>query len=176
MGMKQERMGSNNGCWGTETIIFSKPEEHQIVQNSILTTLPKLEKNWRITHDFKPTFYTRDGGETLCLMKGNDWVMSFCITATNTEIGFNSKHCSPARCLIKNMPTIGEWTTIDVMNEELEPGKCTFTVFFGGEEVFKEEKPGTRELIDVCVAATSTDNDRSVQPGFIRGLTIMTKK
>ena len=126
-----------------------------------MTTLPKLEKNWRITHDFKPTAYI-GRGFSLRLMKGTDWVMYLCFDARNTEIGFNSKHCSPARFHITSVPTIGEWTTIDVMNEELEPGKCTFTVFFGGEEVFKEEKPGTRELSDVCVAATLVNFDEMV--------------
>ena len=75
---------------------------------------------------------------------------------------------------------IVHWTTIDVSNEELEPGKCTFTVFIGGEQVFKdedveeEEEEGTIELTNVCVAATS--HDERVQDGYIRGLTIMTKK
>ena len=81
------------------------------------------------------------------------------------------------------MPKIGEWTTIDVVNEELEHGAeaeawSTLTVFFGGRQIFKEEKPGSRELTDVCVTAVTTRAHYTVkaQPGFIRGLTIVTKK
>ena len=55
-------------------------------------------------------------------------------------------HRSPWPYSIPEVPILGEWTTIDIINEELEPGKCTLTVLFGGRQVFKEEKAGTLDL------------------------------
>ena len=43
------------GIWPEATILFQKPEEHLISKGSFLTTIPKLEKNWIITFDFKPS-------------------------------------------------------------------------------------------------------------------------
>ena len=43
------------GIWPEATILFEKPEEHLISKGSFLTTIPKLEKNWIITFDFKPS-------------------------------------------------------------------------------------------------------------------------
>ena len=138
-----------------------------------MTTLLKLEKQWRITHDFKPTVYNIEDRETLCLMKGTETVMYICFTETTTLIRLISQYWLNAECLIKEVPKIGEWTTIDVINEELKPGKCTLTVFFGGRQVFKEEKLGTRAITDVETSISSTFQ---AIPGFIRELTIMTKK
>ena len=164
------------GGWGTETIIFSKPEEHNIVADCTLTTIPKLEKQWRITHDFKPMAYNSGGSWrcTLRLEKGYDQVMNFCFKETDTMINCVSQHWLNARYSSTDLPQIGEWTTIDVTNEELEPGKCTLTIFFGEKQVFQEEKEGARALTNVCVTATSSP--QHVQNGFIRRLTIMTKK
>ena len=82
------------GGWGTETIIFSKPEEHNIVADCTLTTIPKLEKQWRITHDFKPMAYNSGGSWrcTLRLEKGDDQVMNFCFKETDTMINCVSQH------------------------------------------------------------------------------------
>ena len=166
------------GTWGTETIIFSKPQVHQIVYGSTLTSLSKLEKHWRITHDFMPTAYNVDGGFTLNLLRGTDPAMIFSFTTTTTMICCEAKYWGRVSCLIKEVPKIGGWTTIDVINEELEPGKCTFTVLLDGRQVFKDEKSGTRELANVglFVGATVNYTLAYAQQGFIRGLTIMTKK
>ena len=143
-----------------------------------MTTLSKLEKQWRITHDFMPTAYDVDGGFTLYLLRGTDAAMSFSFTTTTTMIRCEAKYWAHVSCLVKEVPTIGGWTTIDVMNEELESGKCTFTVLLDGRQVFKDEKAGTRELTNVRVSVGAAVNYTSAyaQQGFIRGLTIMTKK
>ena len=37
------------------TTAFSLESEHQIVRNSLLTTLPNMTKEWRVTFDVNPT-------------------------------------------------------------------------------------------------------------------------
>ena len=171
------------GPWGRKTIILSKYEEHQITQNAVLTTIPRLEKHWRITFDLKPTEYnsntTNNGyfGSALRLKKGTDSIMSFFFQSNTTSVGCTSDHWTTASCSVDILPKIGVWTTFDVVNEELEEGKCTLTVFIGGKQVFKEEKDGSRAVTDVTVTSASAPNGQNkVANGFIRGLTIMTKK
>ena len=124
-----------------------------------------------------PTAFNVDGGFTLNLLRGTDAAMSFSFTTTTTMIRCEAKYWAHVSCLIKEVPNWG-WTTIDVINEELEPGKCTFTVLLDGRQVFKDEKAGTRELANVGLFVGATVNYTSAyaQQGFIRGLTIMTKK
>ena len=152
-----------------------------------MTTLSKLEKQWRITHDFMPTAYIVDGGFTLNLLRGTDPTMIFSFTTTTTMIRCEAEYWGRVSGLIKEVPKIGGWTTIDVINEELEPGKCTFTVLLDGRQVFKDEKADTRELANVGLfvgainqsinqCATVNYTSAYAQQGFIRGLTIMTKK
>ena len=171
--MKEEQTGGINK-WGAETIIFSKSEEHKITAGSTLTTLPKLEKQWRITHEFKPMTYKSGNACSLRLMEGTQAVISFWFSATSTTIYFANRR--EKNIAIKAVPKIGEWTTIDVTNEELEPGKYTFTVFIGGVQVFKDQQVavGPTEFFNVCV--TEAFDQLQAQDGHIRGLTIMTKK
>ena len=51
-------------------IVYTKVEEHQLVKDTLLTTLPTLGKEWRVTHDFKPTEYVGGYGNSLHLTIG----------------------------------------------------------------------------------------------------------
>ena len=94
------------------------------------------------------------------------------------DIGFTNanmqiRYCSPWPTRahdIPEAPRIGEWTTIDIINEELEPGKYTLTVIFGGRPVFREEQAGTFDL-----NTSTVSYGYGIQPGHIRNLSIMTK-
>ena len=43
------------------TNAFSLDGEHTIVKSKLLTTLPELTKEWRVSLEVKPTAYTRYG-------------------------------------------------------------------------------------------------------------------
>ena len=38
-------------------VVFSHPGEHQLVKNTLLSTLPTLGKEWKISFQFNPTNY-----------------------------------------------------------------------------------------------------------------------
>ena len=44
--------------WATS---FSHPGEHLLKKETLLTTLPTLDKEWKVTFDFKPTSYKYRG-------------------------------------------------------------------------------------------------------------------
>ena len=156
--------------WGTT--IFSKPEEHQIEWYK-LTDINNPCKQWRVTHDFKPTSYTTALCYTIRFIHpGFGSVMTIGFTTTTTQIRCPSPWPTAIHS-IPEVPRIGEWTTIDIIHEEQEPGKYALTVIFGGRQVFREEKVGTWDLDDgdyISYAALTV-----IQPGYIRKLSIMTK-
>ena len=145
---KQKRNGNKDNIngWGT---IYSKAEEHKI-ETCRLTEINKPCKQWRITHDFKPTPFNAANNYTVYYtlrfavpdyshvhnMLIDEHVMDICFTTRTTYIT-NRSPWPDATHSICEVPKIGEWTTIDIINEELEPGKSTLTVLFGGRQVFQ---------------------------------------
>ena len=176
----------SSGNWTPETIVYSKSEAHSIMNyGPSLTTIPKLEKHWRITFDFKPNqsslvpvnrFDSDFGKRVLSLVKRNNGaVLALYFQGNYTKIHCYGSDWRSAYCDVNILPKIGDWTTYDVINEELEPGKCRFKVFIGGKLVFEEEKQGTREITDVTVN-TGAWADSTRTEGHLRRLTIRTKK
>ena len=53
--------------------IYTKAEEHQLVQGTLLTTLPTLGKEWKVTHDFKATKYLNTWCNSLHLTIGGEY-------------------------------------------------------------------------------------------------------
>ena len=162
--------------WGKETITFSMPEEHRVGPAATLTILPKLEKQWRIIHDFKPVSYERHVRYALALCKEGNVVMSIAFNSITTVVKCISEHWPKVVCNTGGVPRLGEWTTIEIFNEEEEMGKCTFSVIIGGKRVFREDNEGSRDLTDVCVRLAPYSTDDGMQQGYIRRLSIMTKK
>ena len=60
------------------TSTFSLPSEHLLKRNTLLTTLPYLAKEWRISFEFKPNNYNYKGYAQIIHMtiagKGDDLV------------------------------------------------------------------------------------------------------
>ena len=169
---KHKKHGNHHNIKGWETIIYSKPEEHKIEHNR-LTKINNPCKQWRITHDFKPTSYTTELCYTLDFALHGSVVMDIGFTTTTTCINYRPPWPATTHS-IPEVPTIGEWTTIDIVNEEQEPGKYILTVIFGGRQVFREEQAGTWDLNNAQVFYDHpSEND--VQPGYIKNLSIMTK-
>ena len=168
---KQKRNGNN---WGT---IYSKAEEHKI-ETCRLTEIKKPCKQWRIKHDFKPTSYEpKEQNWTLTATIGSMDPIHGCKVIM--YVGFNAA-CMYIICqspwpigthVIREVPRIGKWTTIDIINEELEPRKFTLTVLFGGRQVYREERAGRCNL---NTAQIRYANHNVSQPGYIRNLSIMT--
>ena len=173
---KQKRDGNKDNIngWGT---IYSKAEEHKI-ETCRLTEINKPCKQWRIKHDFKPTSYEpKEQNWTLTATIGSMDPIHGCKVIM--YVGFNAA-CMYIICqspwpigthVIREVPRIGKWTTIDIINEELEPRKFTLTVLFGGRQVYREERAGRCNL---NTAQIKYANHTVCQPGFIRNLSIMT--
>ena len=149
-----------------------------------MTEINKPCKQWRITHDFKPTPFNAANNYTVYYtlrfavpdyshvhnMLIDEHVMDICFTTRTTYIT-NRSPWPDATHSICEVPKIGEWTTIDIINEELEPGKSTLTVLFGGRQVFQIGQAGP---CDLNTAKVYYPASHLHHPGYIRNLSIMT--
>ena len=150
---------------GTDwTTAYSRVRKHVIAKNRLLTTLPKLTKEWRVSFEVNPTSFSRRDASVLHMTIGGKgsgggssvgdripaiWFHktkgAIVSTALNGKVSYNIKRA---------LPLAGEWTKIEV-SQTLVASKYMFSITIGGEQVFT--KPNTKpvELSDVKVYAGS---------------------
>ena len=156
------------------------------MKGTLLTTLPTLGKEWRVTHDFKPTEYLNHYANSLHMtiekdIRNSEYGNSQygdrtpAIWPSTPEDGF---HTTSAVNGIKSYhqdfdrPPVGAWTTI-AMSQTLEGGKYVYRITMGGQEVHAVENRVPAEFQDVKVYASNPWYD--AQPGSIRNLVVETR-
>ena len=166
------------------TTAFSLESEHQIVQDTLLTTLPNITKEWRVTFEVNPTDYSfRSYASILHLTIGGKGVGSSAnVGDRNPAIWFHKTRgvlVSSAQDgkasyskFFKPLPLAGEWTRIEV-SQILVSSQYIYSITIGNKQVFS--KPNTKpvELSDVKVYAGSPWY--SGQKGTLRNLKIEIK-
>ena len=167
------------------TTAYSLEGEHEIAKNTLLTTLPKMTKEWKVTFDVNPTDYrskssasvlhlTIGGKGTGSSAKVGDRIPAIWFhktkgvlvsTALDGKASYNK--------FVKPLPSVGAWTRIEV-KQSLVSSQHIFSITIGNEEVFT--KPNTKpvELSDVKVFAGNPWS--SSQKGSLRNLKIEIKK
>ena len=166
------------------TTTYSLGTEHQIARNSLLTTLPNMTKEWRVTFEVNPTDYSfRSYASILHLTIGGKGVGSSAnVGDRNPAIWFHKTRgvlVSAAQDgkasyskFFKPLPLAGEWTRIEVI-QSLVSSQYMYSITIGKEQVFS--KPNTKpvELSGVKVYAGSPWY--SGQRGSLRNLKIEIK-
>ena len=168
-----------SGLWNTA---YSLREEHQITKGKLLTTIPLLEDEWRVSFDFKADKFvglsqllhmTVGGKGVGKWAKYGDrtpaiWAHSsrgFLISsAVGGKPSFNK--------YFKPLPSTGEWINIEV-GQQLEGSEMIYSIFIAGKKVFSITNSKPAEFENVQVFASS----RWYQPvsGFIKNLLIQNK-
>ena len=159
--------------------------------NSILTKIPKLESQWKIIHDFKPTEYLHETDPRrpplgLFVATGDGrpkWVsiVGICFPFQNIGLlhgitGDNNQIEPQQPVKSTQLPKVGEWTRIELGHEKVD-GKYFLSLSVGGREVGRKEvtDPELRKPTEftVCIG-----NQKRVhcQPGFIRNLIVLEKR
>ena len=153
-----------------------------------LATIPKLEAQWKIIHDFKPTEYCQNGkGGCVSLRIGcggvsreKAGIVFYQSISKNVlkagilyDEGLATEHLA-IKC--NKIPPIGEWTRMEISHEK-EDGKYFLSFSIGGTEVGRKEValPMFRDRTNVKVTIGSSKMGRG-QPGFIRGLVVLQKE
>ena len=170
-----------SGPWGSA---FSFVNEQEIKRDNLLTTLPVLKKEWRVSFEFKATEEIKDGFSQILHMtiggmgaglnaKYGDrtpavWTHStkglLVVSAVGGKVGY-SKYFKP-------LPTLGEWVKIKV-GQELVGQQMIYSISIRGKEVHfvKNTKPAVFKNVGVF-AGNRWHNPLS---GVIRNLLIENK-
>ena len=161
--------------WATT---FSLPSEHQLKRSSLLTTLPTLNKEWKVSFEFKATSYKqRSNAQILQLTIGSKsgsigdrtpalWIHKsrgvYIVTTLNgkpnTGKYFRSKK-----------PNVNEWTSVEMSQVKTGPNYI-FSLVIKGETLWSVKNTDPREFSSVKVFASSPWY--AAQAGSIRGLRI----
>ena len=127
------------------TTAYSMAGELEIAKDSLLTTLPKLTKQWRVSFEVNPTDYENNESASL-------------------RLGYSKT--------VKPLPAAGEWTKIEV-SQVLLGANHVFSISIGDNEVFTKTNSKPVELNRVKVYSGSPWYTN--QNGFIRKLKIETE-
>ena len=165
--------------WDT---ILTSTNEQEIKRNTLLTTIPLLKQEWRVSFELKANKFsglqqilhmTRGGKGSGSGSKYGDrtpaiWTHSsrgFLISsAVNGKYSY-SKY-------LKSLPAVGVWTKIEV-GQQLVGSKMVYSITIGGRKVFSVTNSKPSEFEKVKVYASS--NWFSPLSGSIKNLLIQNK-
>ena len=165
--------------WSTA---FEQADASPLVRGNLLTTIPVLGKQWRVSLEVFPENLNRKGptsalGSILHMVTGERlgrfgkripaiWIHRRKRVLVSTALGkkpfFNKLFPS-------NTPTPGNWTQIEV-SQSLHGQDYIYEIHIGGERVFSLKNTRPRDFYDVKVYAASPW--LPALPGSIRNLKI----
>ena len=177
--MKYQKYKTIGTTFPDMTTVFSLPGEHQLKKGSLLTTLPQLSQEWRISFQFNPSNYNY-----------NDYANLFHLTVGSKSGAHGDRtpamwfHPSYGFVLISSISgnpnygkhlklniAVNQWSTITV-SQDTSSGVFTFRLVVNGVEAFAIENTAPQGFKSVKVYASNPWHE--AQPGLIRSLSIQT--
>ena len=175
-------LGSDSdGCLLDWTPSFSLPDEHLLAQNTLLTTLPTLDKEWRLTFEVNPTSYTyKSFAQIVQLTIGGK---SSAVGDRTPSLWFHrsrgvylattlSGRTSVGRFFKGKLPPIDQWTRFEIKQEK-RGTTFFFSFLIEGQELWSIPNTKPRRFQQVKVYAGSPWY--VAQTGSIKGLQIEQK-
>ena len=160
---------------------FSISGRHLLKQNTLLTTLPTLTKEWRVSFEFNPKNYDYRGYAQILQMTigGKDgnvgdrtpslWIHKtrgvYISTTLNGE-------ADVGKLFRTKKPRINEWTTVEI-SQARKGSKYMFSLVIKGETLWSVENTRPMQFSNVYVYACSVWY--VAQAGSIRGFKIENK-
>lgn len=150
-------------------------------KSTLLTTLPTLSKQWKVSFEFNPKSYNQRGYAQVLQMtvggkSGNvgDRTPSLWLHKTRGVyiVTTLNGRANVGKFFSNMKPPVGEWTRIEI-SQAKQDSSYTFSLTIGGEEVWSVANSKPEEFSDVKVYASSPWY--AAQAGAIRGLLIENK-
>ena len=154
--------------------------EHKIAKSSLLTTIPEMTKEWKITFEVKPTDYSVSGyasvlhatiggrggriGDRIPAIWFHKTKGVLVATALDGKASY-SEHFKP-------LPPAREWSKIEV-RQSLVSSRYIFSIEIGSKNVLTKENTKPVELSNVKVYSGSPWY--SGQKGLIKNMKIFSK-
>ena len=164
------------GPWSTE---YSVVEEQQIQRNQLLTTIPILKKEWKLSFEFKANsfkgltqiFHMTSGGKGAGSgAKYGDrtpaiWAHASKGLLISSAVGGKFSYSK----FFKPLPAPGEWVKVEV-GQEIVGSDVIYSIYIGDKNVFSVRNSRPSEFRNVKAFSASTWY--SPLSGLIRNLII----
>ena len=159
-------LDSTQGFWGIEplgksewTTGYSMQSSHEIAKNAILTTLPRLTKEWRVSFEVMPSEYEGGWENLLYMTTGGDrspalWLHKRGWVYICSVIDGKKSNCKQ----LKIRPVVaGRWTKIEVSQVQVGANHI-FSLTIGDQKVLSRTNSDPEELHDVIVYSARYPN------------------
>ena len=165
--------------WDT---ILTSTDEQEIKRNTLLTTIPLLKQEWKVSFELKANKFsglqqilhmTRGGKGSGSGSKYGDRTPAIWTHSSNGFLissAVNGKYSYSK--YLKSLPAVGVWTKIEV-GQQLVGSKLIYSITIGGRKVFSVTNSKPSEFEKVKVYASS--NWFSPLSGSIKNLLIQNK-
>ena len=170
---KEDNKDKNCEPFDWETA-FSLATEHKLKRGSLLTTLPTLTKEWRISFELRPTRYQDNSYAEIGQIMIGGWRWSLGVhkeKGVYIAISLNGEE-SKRKFFKTSKSTLNEWTPVKISQTRVG-SKYLFTLIIRGKTLWTIENTNPRDFSDINVFASS--NLSVAQAGFIRELWISKK-
>ena len=159
------------------TTAYSMEGSHEVAKNALLTTLPKLTTEWRLSFEVNPTDFKYNGYASLLHLTigGNRgqvgdrspaiWLHKSRGVLVSSAIDGKVAYSKT----VKPLPAAGEWTKIEV-SQVLVGAKHEYSITIGDKKVFSKTNSKPVELTDVKVYSGNPWSTN--QSGFLQNLKI----
>ena len=160
---------------------YSHESEHLLKKTGLLTTLPSLGKEWRLTFEINPTSYVyRSYAQVIQMTTGGK---SSAVGDRTPSLWFHRTRgvyiamalggkASVGKSFRGKLPRAGEWTRFEIKQEQ-EGSQFMFSLVVGDEELWSIHNTRPMDFEDVKVYAASPWY--FAQAGSIRDLHIEKK-
>ena len=147
----------------TWTTLFSLPREIVLEKNALLTDLPVLAKEWRVSFEIKPTSYKYNGYAQILQMttggksgKIGDRTPALWIHKTKGVYIATTLNDKPNEGIFfkTKKPSLNEWTSVEI-SQVVVGSKYIFSLIIGGETLWSVENTKPRKFYSVKVFASS---------------------
>ena len=147
----------------TWTTSFSLPREIALEKNALLTDLPVLAKEWRVSFEIKPTSYNYNGYAQVLQMttggkkgKIGDRTPALWIHKTKGVYIATTLNGKPneGHFFKTKKPSLNEWTSVEI-SQVVVGSKYIFSLIIGGETLWSVENTKPRKFYSVKVFASS---------------------
>ena len=170
--------GTDSDCLRYWAPSFILPKDHLLRKNTLLTTLPTLTKEWRVSFEFNPKSFNYNGYAQILQMtiggKGGKvgdrtpalWIHKskgvYIVTTLNGK-------ANVGKFFPTNKLPIGKWSALEI-SQTKRGTMYMFSFLINSETVWTQENTKPKQFSDVHVFASS--GWYVAQAGFIRGFKI----
>ena len=160
--------------------VFASSKEQRLRRKQLLTKIPKLNKEWRVSFEVKPSLYKAQKSSVFHMTVGGreakPGYQTPAVWFHKTEGILIAAYVNGNDSFLKTfkgLPESGEWIKIEI--SQVKAGsQYVYSIAINGEERFSEENTRAEEFSNVHVYAPSPFFEG--QKGSIRNVTVENKE